>query len=189
MCSRSLLNHGPSFQSNTISLTQIAIRYRHAKQSTYGKSNLARSKKWRPLKDCKRPWVPQFDGAPQRKAIVEAVFIKQPRKPDSGKRQCVKARIRSNGRALYAYIPFEKYPLSKWNHVLLEGFRSSDVPYVHARCIRGKYDLPPPQIRGSSNKPSRKGMPGRKVDRLKTLRTKYYRIKSSIIPDIHQYMV
>lgn len=165
----------------------ISIRYR--KGRTPGKSNLARSKKWRPLKDNTKPNVRQFDGAPQRKAIVEQVMIKSPRKPDSGKRQCVKARIRSNGKAIFAYIPFEKYPLSKWNHVLLEGFRSSDIPFVHARCIRGKYDLPPPQIRGSSNKPSRKGLPGKKVDRLKTLRTKYYRIKSNIIPDINQYMV
>lgn len=166
---------------------QISVRYR--KGRTPGKSNLARSKKWRPLKDNTKPNVRQFDGAPQRKAIVEQVMIKSPRKPDSGKRQCVKARIRSNGKAIFAYIPFEKYPLSKWNHVLLEGFRSSDIPFVHARCIRGKYDLPPPQIRGSSNKPSRKGLPGKKVDRLKTLRRKYYRIKSNIIPDINQYMV
>eukprot|EP00485_Elphidium_margaritaceum_P012462 CAMPEP_0202689086 /NCGR_PEP_ID=MMETSP1385-20130828/4434_1 /ASSEMBLY_ACC=CAM_ASM_000861 /TAXON_ID=933848 /ORGANISM="Elphidium margaritaceum" /LENGTH=179 /DNA_ID=CAMNT_0049344173 /DNA_START=79 /DNA_END=618 /DNA_ORIENTATION=+ len=171
-------------------LHQISIRSvgSHKGRAT-GRSNLARGKIWRPVRDNKKPRVRKFDGAPQRKAIVEAVLIKQPRKPDSGKRQCIKARIRWNNKPIYSYIPWEKYPLSKWNHVLLEGFRSSNIPFVHTRCIRGKYDLPPPQTRGSANKPSRKGMPGKKVDKLKVLRTKFYRIKSNIIPDIHQYMV
>ena len=162
-------------------------RYGHSR--TYGKSNRIRAKKWRTYPPTAKSWVPQFEGAPQRKATVEQVLIKQPRKPNSGKRQVVKCRIKSNNRTLFAYIPFEKFALSKWNRVLLEGWSCSDVPFVHARCIRGKFDLPPPKIRGSCRKHSRKGKPGKKVDRLKNVRMVYYKFRSTLAPDIHSYMV
>ena len=90
---------------------------------------------------------------------------------------------------MFAYIPWEKYPLSKWNRVLIEGWTSGGVPFVRARCIRGKYDLPPPQTRGSCNRPSKKRLPGRKADRFRIIRTRYYTMKASVVPEIHNYMI
>ena len=162
---------------------------RHGHSRTWGASNRIRAKKWKTWPPKRKSWVPQFEGAPQRKATVEQVLIKQPRKPNSGKRQVVKCRIKSNNKTLFAYIPFEKYALSKWNRVLLEGWSCSDVPFVHARCLRGKFDLPPPKLRGACRKHSRKGKPGKKTDRLKNVRMVYYKFRSTLAPDIHSYMV
>ena len=71
----------------------------------------------------------------------------------------------------------------------VEGWNCSDVPYVHSRCIRGKYDLPPPKKRGNSHKASRKRLPGKKSDRLRNVRLRYYNLQSKVAPDAHTYMV
>ncbi|ETO32493.1 mitochondrial ribosomal protein S12 precursor [Reticulomyxa filosa] len=176
-------------QSKWVVHKQLVLTVKMELAQRFGHSNLIGAKKWRKYVKKKSPAVKAFEGAPQRKAIVESVVIRQPRKPSSAKRQCVRARIRKNDKLVFAYIPFEKYPLSKWNRVLLEGWRSSDVPYCHSRCIRGKFDLPPPQKRGSSKKPSRKRLKGKKKDKVKKLRARYFQMKLNVVPDIYSFMV
>merc|ERR1719300_887516 len=87
-----------------------------------------------------------FLGSPFRKAIVERMVIRTPVKPDSAKRQCAKVRIPKTGQVLYAYMPYKKHSLSKWNRVLLRGgWHGTDVPQVKAKIVRGKCDCPSPQ--------------------------------------------
>ena len=93
-------------------------RGRSKNGTCWGRMNRIRARKWRKWRHTGMCLNPHLNGAPNRKAIVEAVVILQPRKPNSAKRQCIKGKIPITGRQFYAYIPFEKYPLAKWNRVM-----------------------------------------------------------------------
>lgn len=77
---------------------------------------------------------------PQRKAIVKALRIQTPRKPNSARRQVVKLIL---GRKKYtvAYVPGKGHTLKKHSRVLIKGGGARDLPGVYCECIRGVFDL------------------------------------------------
>jgi len=81
-----------------------------------------------------------LDGKPQMKGVVLKTLIKKPKKPNSANRKCVLVRL-SNGKEKIAYVPGEGHNLQEHNVVLVYVRRLRDVPGVHLRCVRGKYDL------------------------------------------------
>merc|ERR1740123_1950440 len=87
-----------------------------------------------------------FVNSNRRKAIVLKNTIKTPMKPNSAKRQCVQVVIPKWGYKLYAYVPIKKYPLQKWNRVMLQTHWGFDVSQVKVKCMRGFFDLPSPEV-------------------------------------------
>lgn len=77
---------------------------------------------------------------PQRKAIVKALRIQTPRKPNSARRQVVKL-ILGRKRYTVAYIPGKGHTLKKHSRVLIKGGGARDLPGVYCECIRGVFDL------------------------------------------------
>lgn len=78
-------------------------------------------------------------GQPHIKGIVTRLLIRKPKKPNSANRKCCKVRL-SNGREIIAYIPGIGHSLQEHNVVLIEGARKKDLPGVHHKVVRGKYD-------------------------------------------------
>jgi len=113
-------------------------------------------------------------GSPFRRVIVERMVTRTPCKPDSAKRQCAKVRIPKTGQVLYAYMPYKKFPLAKWNRILIRGGWGIDVPQVKTKIVRGKLDCPSPQNVGTRRRsklglgPKRK--PQQKVTKVKQLK-------------------
>merc|ERR1719195_1553401 len=87
-----------------------------------------------------------FVNSNRRKAIVLKNTILTPMKPNSAKRQCVQCVIPKWGYKLYAYVPIKKYPLQKWNRVMLQTHWGFDVSQVKVKCMRGFFDLPSPEV-------------------------------------------
>merc|ERR1740123_1468215 len=87
-----------------------------------------------------------FVNSNRRKAIVLKNTILTPMKPNSAKRQCVQVVIPKWGYKMYAYVPVRKYPLQKWNRVMLETHWGFDVSMVKVKCKRGFFDLPSPEV-------------------------------------------
>ena len=77
---------------------------------------------------------------PHRKAIVKAVRIQTPRKPNSARRQVVKL-ILGRKRYTVAYIPGKGHTLKKHSRVLIRGGGARDLPGVYSACVRGVFDL------------------------------------------------
>merc|ERR1740123_802368 len=90
--------------------------------------------------------IRQFVNSPMRKAIVLKNTILTPMKPNSAKRQCVQVVIPKWGYKLYSYVPVKKYPLQKWNRVMIQTHWGFDVSRVKTRCMRGWFDLPSPEV-------------------------------------------
>lgn len=80
-------------------------------------------------------------GAPYRKAVCIRVYTTTPKKPNSAIRKVAKVRLILNGRKLLAYIPGFGHNLSQHSTVLLRGGRVRDVPGMHYKLIRGKFDF------------------------------------------------
>ncbi len=93
-----------------------------------------------PLK--RKLWRPKLKGSPQRKGIVLRLRIATPRKPNSARRQIVKAKLSSKKLAL-AYIPGSGHNLRKHSRVLICGVGARDLPVVNYSCLRGVYDFAP----------------------------------------------
>jgi small subunit ribosomal protein S12 len=91
---------------------------------------------------------------PQKKAIVKAVRIQTPRKPNSARRQVVKLVL---GRRRYtvAYVPGKGHTLKRHSRVLIRGGGARDLPGVYCECIRGVFDL-----RGVMHKTKRRSIYG-----------------------------
>lgn len=87
-----------------------------------------------------KSWARMLRVNPQRKAIVKAVRIQTPRKPNSARRQVVKL-ILGRKRYTVAYIPGKGHTLKKHSRVLIRGGGARDLPGVYAACIRGVFDL------------------------------------------------
>ena len=81
-------------------------------------------------------------GCPQRKGVIEKVFIQKPKKPNSAKRKVAKARLK-NGKVARCYIPGEGHSLGKHSVVLFRGGRAQDLIGVRYKLIRSKFDLRP----------------------------------------------
>jgi small subunit ribosomal protein S12 len=84
---------------------------------------------------------------PQRKAICSRVYILKPKKPNSSNRKIAKVTVSYKIGAVVEYknalvsIPGQGHPLQKHSEVLLRGGRVRDLPGVHYKLVRGKYDF------------------------------------------------
>lgn len=77
---------------------------------------------------------------PQFKGVVERVYTRKPKKPNSAQRKVAKVRIK-DGRVIEAYIMGEGHNLQEHAVVLIRGGRIPDLPGVNNKLVRGKYDL------------------------------------------------
>lgn len=94
---------------------------------------------------------------PQFKGIVERVFTRKPKKPNSAQRKVAKVKIKGM-RSVEAYIMGEGHNLQEHGVVLVRGGRVGDLPGVNYKLVRGKFDL--------------EGVRGRKTSRSKYGRKK-----------------
>jgi len=77
---------------------------------------------------------------PQKKGICIKVRIMPPKKPNSANRKIVKLRL-STKRQILAYIPGQGHNLHEHSRVLVRGGKVPDLPGIHYKLIRGKYDF------------------------------------------------
>ena len=79
-------------------------------------------------------------GNPQKKGVVQRVYTRKPKKPNSALRKVAKVRL-TNGKEVEAYIMGEGHNLQEHSVVLVRGGRVPDLPGVKYKLVRGKYDL------------------------------------------------
>lgn len=79
--------------------------------------------------------------SPQKKGICVRVYTTKPKKPHSGIRKIAKLYLPSRKRNVLAYIPGQIHNLSAHSVVLIRGGRVRDIPGMHARIYRNKYDF------------------------------------------------
>lgn len=108
-----------------------------------------------------RPLVPALCCCPQKRGVVQKIFIQTPKKPNSAKRKVAKVKL-STGRIISCYIPGIGHKLTKHSVVLVRGGRAQDLIGVRYKPIFGKFDFVPPANRvtrlskyGLSNKKNR----------------------------------
>ncbi len=85
----------------------------------------------------KRTHLP--NGAPAKRGVCLKVFTRTPKKPNSALRKVARVRL-SNGMEVTAYIPGEGHNLQEHSVVLVKAGRTSDLPGVRYKVIRGVYD-------------------------------------------------
>lgn len=81
---------------------------------------------------------------PQLKGVCIKVYTTKPKKPNSAIRKVAKIRL-SNGREKIVYIPGQGHNLQQHSVVMVRGGRVRDLPGVHQKLIRGKYDFTGPE--------------------------------------------
>lgn len=79
-------------------------------------------------------------GCPQKKAVCLKIRTMSPKKPNSAVRKIVKVRL-STMRQVLAYIPGQGHNLHEHSRVLVRGGKVPDLPGLHYKLIRGKYDF------------------------------------------------
>lgn len=75
--------------------------------------------------------------------IIWRIFIKSPKKPNSGKRRVAKAKIRHvkrRDRVTARLIGYDIFP-RKYFRLLIRGGRANDTPGVTYSGVRGAYDF------------------------------------------------
>jgi small subunit ribosomal protein S12 len=84
---------------------------------------------------------PALIGGPYRKSVVEKIFIRNPKKPNSAKRKVCKAVVRMTKRRVDTYIPGIGHSLQKFSQILIRGGRCQDVPGVRYTAVKGIEDF------------------------------------------------
>lgn len=79
-------------------------------------------------------------GSPQKKGICVRVYTTKPKKPNSAIRKIAKIKF-SNGLYVRAAIPGQGHNLQEHSVVMVRGGRVRDIPGIHYKLIRGKYDF------------------------------------------------
>lgn len=77
---------------------------------------------------------------PQKKGVCLKIKTMSPKKPNSAIRKIVKVRL-SYGRKVLVYIPGQGHNLHEHSRVLVRGGKVPDLPGIHYKLIRGKYDF------------------------------------------------
>ena len=93
-----------------------------------------------------RPLVPALKKCPQKRGVVQKVFIQTPKKPNSAKRKVAKVKL-STGRIISCYIPGIGHKLTKHSVLLVRGGRAQDLIGVRYKPIFGKFDFSAPTNR------------------------------------------
>jgi len=78
-------------------------------------------------------------GAPFKRGVCLKVTTTTPKKPNSALRKIARVRL-SNGMEVTAYIPGMGHNLQEHSIVLVKAGRTSDLPGVRYKVIRGVYD-------------------------------------------------
>ncbi|MEK7139093.1 MAG: 30S ribosomal protein S12 [Patescibacteria group bacterium] len=86
-----------------------------------------------------RKRTPLPKGSPAKRGVCLKVFTRTPKKPNSALRKVARIRL-SNGLEVSAYIPGEGHNLQEHSVVLVKAGRTSDLPGVRYKVIRGVYD-------------------------------------------------
>lgn len=89
----------------------------------------------------KRGRTPFLQKCPQKKGICVRVYTTKPKKPHSAIRKIAKLYLPSAKRHVLAYIPGQGHNLSSHSVVLIRGGRVRDIPGMHAKILRNKYDF------------------------------------------------
>ena len=82
----------------------------------------------------------KLGGCPQRKGICLKIRLVKPKKPNSAIRKIAKVRL-SNRVSALVYIPGQGHSLHRHSRVLVRGGRTPDLPGLHYKMVRGKYDF------------------------------------------------
>lgn len=90
-----------------------------------------------------RPLVPALKKCPQKRGVVQKIFIQTPKKPNSAKRKVAKVKL-STGRVISCYIPGIGHKLTKHSVLLVRGGRAQDLIGVRYKPIFGKFDFVAP---------------------------------------------
>jgi len=109
----------------------------------------------------KRTKLPK--GSPAKRGVCLKVFTRTPKKPNSALRKVARVRL-SNGMEVTAYIPGEGHNLQEHSIVLLKAGRTSDLPGVRYKVIRGVYDAQ--GVAGRKRSRSRYGTKREKVTKV-----------------------
>jgi len=97
-------------------------------------------------------------GCPQKKGICIKVRNMAPKKPNSANRKIVKLKL-STQRQILAYIPGQGHNLHEHSRVLVRGGKVPDLPGIHYKLIRGKYDFSWVETFERSNRRSKFSVP------------------------------
>jgi small subunit ribosomal protein S12 len=108
-----------------------------------------------------RPLVPALKSCPQKRGVVQKIFIQTPKKPNSAKRKVAKVKL-STGRVISCYIPGVGHKLAKHSVLLVRGGRAQDLIGVRYKPIFGKFDCVPPV--GRISRLSKYGLSNKKFD-------------------------
>lgn len=87
----------------------------------------------------KKNKVPALEHCPQKRGVVQKVYIEKPKKPNSAKRKAIKVKL-SSGRIVACHVPGIGHTLSKHSVVLIRGGKTQDLIGVRYKPIRGKFD-------------------------------------------------
>lgn len=81
-----------------------------------------------------------LEGCPQKKGICMKVYTTKPKKPNSAIRKVAKV-ILSTRKIILIGIGGHGHKLQEHSTVLIRGGKLKDVPGIHYKAIRGKYDF------------------------------------------------
>ncbi len=101
-------------------------------------NQVVKNKRYRPSK---RTLGSFLCGGPQRKGICLKVYTTKPKKPHSAIRKVAKVFMPAVKKNVLASIPGQGHNLSVHSVVLIRGGRVRDLPGIHAKLIRNKYDF------------------------------------------------
>lgn len=106
--------------------------------------------------------TPGLSFSPQRKAICLKVYTTTPRKPNSAIRKVAKVRVTATNKRVIVYIPGQGHGLQEHSVVMFRGGRVPDLPGVHYKLVRGKYDFIAPERIERTNRRSKFATPKKK---------------------------
>lgn len=84
-------------------------------------------------------WILQ--NCPHKRATVLKLWTAKPKKPNSAIRKIAKVRIISSKITVIVYIPGQGHSLQEHSQILIRGGWVPDLPGVHYKAIRGKFDF------------------------------------------------
>lgn len=84
--------------------------------------------------------VKALQRCPQKRGICIKIFNIKPKKPNSAQRKIAKIKL-FKGPKIRASIPGIGHNLQEFSLVMVRGCRVRDVPGMHYKIIRGKYDF------------------------------------------------
>lgn len=101
---------------------------------------------------------------PHKKGICVRVYTTKPKKPHSAIRKIAKLYLPSTKKYKIAYIPGQGHNLSVHSHVLIRGGRVRDIPGMHCKILRNKYDFIHTEVIVRKRRRSKYGLKKLRID-------------------------